>query len=137
MDIFQVVWTGGPLPWVDKPESHFHRVRVSEPDIATVGGRMAAAKVAGVGDNVFVFEVVCSKVGETEITLEVRSSISFTYFNCELSSDLLTQVGNKKSKFLPRPVVVESTVKISCGEPGNFWSQDHEPKSDLITFFLP
>ena len=23
-----VVWSGGPEPWVDSPESHFHRLRV-------------------------------------------------------------------------------------------------------------
>ena len=68
------MWTGGPLPWVDKPESHFHRVRLSEPGVADVGARVTSARsvpTVAAGDNVFVFDVVCKTVGETDVTLEV------------------------------------------------------------------
>ena len=33
-----VVWSGGPEPWVDSPESHFHRLRVHGKSIFLLSG---------------------------------------------------------------------------------------------------
>ena len=56
----------------------------------------AGSRIANKASNLYVFEVKCLKLGETDLTLHI---------------------GNKKSSTLPKPVVVKSTVKVICGQP--------------------
>ncbi len=92
----QVVWSGGPLPWVKKPEYHFSRLTVKDPQVATAGKRVQLGPQS-VGGAAYAFEVTCVKVGTTEVTLEV---------------------GNRVSGTLQRPVTASSTVTVECGQPG-------------------
>lgn len=89
-----IVWAGGPLPWIKKPESHFHKLSVQDESIVKAGPRILSA--GAVSNTLFAFEVACLKLGETEVTLEV---------------------GNRKSPSLPQPVVVSSKIKVVCGQP--------------------
>lgn len=69
----------------------FLRLDVQDSSVIRAGSR-----ITNKANNLYVFEVVCLKLGETELTLHV---------------------GNKKSSTLPRPVVVQNTVTVICGQP--------------------
>ncbi len=91
----QVVWSGGPLPWLGRPEGHFHKLDVSDPDIVRTSS--PHTRQERTPPNIFVYDVQCLRLGEVELTLSV---------------------GNVKSKTLPQPMVAKSTVKVVCREPG-------------------
>ncbi len=87
---YDIVWSGGPQPWVLRPESHFHMVNVKDANLVEADER----KVASGG--IYVYRIVCNKLGETDMTLKV---------------------GNKQSPVLKTPVEAQSTVKVVCAEP--------------------
>lgn len=85
-----VVWSGGPQPWIFRPESHYRNLEVKESSLIEVAEEKASP------NGLYVFSVTCNKLGETEITLTV---------------------GNSRSQSLPHPVEVSSTVFVVCAEP--------------------
>merc|ERR1719354_578795 len=85
----QIVWTGGPQPWPENPSNHFAHTMVEKADLLKVENEKEM-------DGVYAYKVQCLGLGETSITLSV---------------------GNLKSKSLPKPVVLTSTVKVICGTP--------------------
>ncbi len=94
----QVAWTGGPLPWVNKPEYHYHKLSVDDRDLVRVSGRLQSGGkgAASASSGVYAFDVTCLAEGKTKIELEV---------------------GNRPSGTLQRPVVVKSSVEVECGLP--------------------
>ena len=97
-----------------KPEYHFSKVTVKNPDVARAGPRVSLRGASGqttssstsspggggsggTAAGVYAFDVTCLALGTTEVTLEV---------------------GNRASGSLQRPVVATSTVTVECGQPG-------------------
>lgn len=94
------VWSGGPEPWVDEPESHFHQLTVGNDGDGDGGGGLvkASARVESkpaLANGLYVFEIRCLDLGETTLTL---------------------QVGNRKSSHLSRPAVAKARMKVVCGQ---------------------
>lgn len=85
-----VVWSGGPQPWIHRSDSHYHVLTVKDEGLLDISKRLMTPS------GLFGFNVFCTKLGETELTLKV---------------------GNKKSVSLPKPVGAQSTVKVVCAEP--------------------
>ncbi len=87
-----IVFKGGPGPWIHSPESHFHNVKVQDESLIELQER----KSSTIPGNFYVYNVVCNKVGETKVEL---------------------QVGNGGSITLPQPLVLTSSVTVICAEP--------------------
>ena len=86
----QLVWTGGPHPWITQPEHHFYDLKIDGGDAVRVRGLQEAWK------GTYVYQVTCAKLGEAKLTLSV---------------------GNKRSGALPEPRVSSSTVTVVCAVP--------------------
>ena len=87
-----VVWVGGPNPWLTAPEKHFHKVSLGEGDDESVV-KIDAKKN---WNAMYVYRATCLKLGSVSATLAV---------------------GNLASKDLPMPAVSTSTVEIVCAQP--------------------
>ena len=56
-----IVWSGGPQPWIFKPEEHFHNLELKE---AMVEVKEEQKSNAG---GIFVYRIVCSQLGIRKI----------------------------------------------------------------------
>ena len=90
----QIVWSGGPNPWTSQGETHFADIKIEDDGIISVSKKTPS--LANMNTNIYVYETKCLKLGESKITLNV---------------------GHKKSRTLPLPVVSSSTVTVTCGQP--------------------
>ena len=52
-----IVWSGGPQPWIFKPEEHFHSLELKE---SVVEVKEEQKSNAG---GIFVYRIVCSQLG--------------------------------------------------------------------------
>ncbi|XP_076028770.1 nucleoporin 210 isoform X2 [Oratosquilla oratoria] len=89
-----VVFEGGPLPWIEKPSSHFVKVTSQDPDKVKVE-RLPVPHTIEELDIHFVL-VECQELGEFVVELTV---------------------GNTPSISLPNPQEVSSQVKVVCALP--------------------
>ena len=86
-----IVWKGGPQPWILDPDSHFHD---SKPLDGTSLLDIEQKKSTPV--NYYVTTITCSITGETKIGIKV---------------------GNGKLASLPYPVVLNSEISVICADP--------------------
>ena len=85
-----IVWSGGPQPWILSPESHVHELIIEDTGI------LEHVEQKSIPNNYYVYSITCNKAGETKAVL---------------------RVGNKASSTLAKPIVEESSVDIVCGDP--------------------
>ena len=85
-----IVWSGGPQPWILSPESHFHKLTLKDTSLLDV------VEQKNIPNNFYVYSITCNQAGETTAVLKV---------------------GNKALPTLAKPVVEESVVNIVCGDP--------------------
>ena len=55
-----IVWSGGPQPWIFKPEEHFHNLELKE---SVVEVKEEQKSNAG---GIFVYRIVCSQLGKID-----------------------------------------------------------------------
>ena len=87
-----IVWSGGPKPWINKPESHFYDIAVDQGQDQSVEIRSQRSWPSGL----YVYKATCLKLGEARVTLTV---------------------GNRPSEDIVKPQVSTSTVTVVCAQP--------------------
>lgn len=87
-----VVWKGGPQPWVLMPENHYHSLSADDHWQYI----QVKEKKQGVPLNYYVYTVTCNQVGSDMIVLDIS---------------------NMRSESLPFPQEQISKIKIICSEP--------------------
>ena len=99
-----IVWSGGPQPWIFRPDEHFHNLELQETTIEVKEQKSNAG--------IFVYQVGCNQLGESEVELSV---------------------GNPGSHSLPKPMTSTSTVKVICAEPDKLHLEANPDRPDGFT----
>jgi nuclear pore complex protein Nup210 len=89
----QIVFEGGPRPLLEK-HSGFQKTLTIEN--RTVASNRPIKLASGLKDDVYVFEVICKEIGET---------------------DAIFQIGNTKISEQSQPIIRIKVVRVICSEP--------------------